>query len=377
MARYFSVSRPDAMSSLRLDSRGQASVQYAAKNVCGVGLDGRAVLVSLARNSSGGVVEKGWVRVDGPTDRRFEKDKEEVFAVRVAVPLKLAAPGDYAFRLDLVNVARPDEGDQGPAVGFNVVPTPARRVEWWWIAAVAAAILALSGLIVWLLARGTPVPDLTGMSITDAEARLATVKLGLDPNGVETVESAPQNSGKIVGQNPKPNTRVSSKQAVQVTVGARMVSVPLLIGHKFQEVQAILAASGLSVGKSALGENPNFAAGVVFAQNPQVGQNVNSGTSVDLQVTPQTVTVQQVTGQPLAAAIARLQSIGLTVTSIQGNTAESVVAQNPPPGAVVPVGTGVSLSFPMSGVCAVPAVCWYRGSVGNLLVLEQARPQHW
>ena len=154
MPRYFSVNRPDGLTTLRLDSQGRATVQYTAKNLSGSSLDGRAVLVSNPAEPSGGPVERGWVRVDGATDRHFDKDKEEVFAVSVAVPAQAPA-GDHGFRLDMVNVLRPDEGDQGPSVRFSVIPRAAAPSRWPIYAGVIAAVIIVVGITIWLLSRNS------------------------------------------------------------------------------------------------------------------------------------------------------------------------------------------------------------------------------
>ena len=87
MARLFQVTLPEGMSSVKLDSQGRASVQCTAKNVSAAPIDGRAVLVSLPpTNPPSGAVQKGWVKIDGSADRHFDKDKEEVFTVKIAVP---------------------------------------------------------------------------------------------------------------------------------------------------------------------------------------------------------------------------------------------------------------------------------------------------
>src|SRR5216684_5446600 len=120
MAIFFNVDLPSGMSSVKLDSQGRATVQYTVKNVSQRSLDGRAVLVSLPETKPpNGVVEKGWVKIDGKTDRHFDVDKEETFTVKILVPPK-SAPGSYSFRLDTVWVEQTDQGDQGPTVSFAI-----------------------------------------------------------------------------------------------------------------------------------------------------------------------------------------------------------------------------------------------------------------
>src|SRR5215475_6752894 len=157
--RYFTVTAPQGISTLKLDSKGCATCQITVKNVSRTVIDGRAILVSLPIvNPRAGAVEKNWIKIDGATDRHFPVDQEEVFSIKIAVPQKKGeapAPGNYSFRLDVVNIARPDDsGDQSQALGFSVAaappPTPSR---WPLIAVVAALVLIVGGVTIWLLTR--------------------------------------------------------------------------------------------------------------------------------------------------------------------------------------------------------------------------------
>jgi hypothetical protein len=159
--RYFTVSAPEGMSMIRLDSRGCASCQITVKNVSRTALDGRAMLVSLpVARPPAGAVEKSWVKIDGPTDRHFAVDQEEVFSIKIAVIQKKGEPataGNYGFRMDVINVARPDDsGDQSQALGFTVAPAPPQaKSKWPLIAIIAAAVLIVGGLITWLSLRNS------------------------------------------------------------------------------------------------------------------------------------------------------------------------------------------------------------------------------
>jgi beta-lactam-binding protein with PASTA domain len=200
----------------------------------------------------------------------------------------------------------------------------------------------------------------------------------LDETDLKTVESTPGNSGKIISQNPAAGQKGAKGQAVQVTLGAQMVAVPLLIGHQYKDVMGILSGQSLAVGQNKTAANPNFAAGVVFDQSPAPQQLVKSGTAVDVQVTPTTVTVTPVIGQTLGNASNALGAIGLRVTSLSGDSNLTVIGQNPGPGTTVPVGTPVALTFP-PGTC-VGAICYYNGIIAQQMVAEQAmraKTGHW
>src|SRR5262249_8425413 len=113
--RYFTVTAPQGLSTIKLDSKGCATCQITVKNVSRTAIDGRGILISLPiARPPAGAAEKGWVKIDGPTDRHFEVDQEEVFLVKIEVPQpkRGEAPqpaGNYGFRRDGINDARPDD----------------------------------------------------------------------------------------------------------------------------------------------------------------------------------------------------------------------------------------------------------------------------
>jgi hypothetical protein len=179
--RYFTITVPQGLSTLKLDSQGKATCQITVKNVSGLAIDGRALLASLpVVRPPAGAVENGWVKIDGPTDRHFEADQEVVFAVNVAVPRpkkgEQPQPGNYGFRLDVVNIARPDDSrDHGQALSFAVAAyTPAPPSKLPLILVVAAVVLILGSAVTWwLLRKPTPTP---------APPEQSVAILGIGPN---------------------------------------------------------------------------------------------------------------------------------------------------------------------------------------------------
>src|SRR5205085_11995123 len=136
------------------------------------------------------------------------------------------------------------------------------------------------GVGVWLALRGPKVPDLHGQNLSDAATALQGVGLTLD-NNTESVDSKPEDSGKIVSQVPAAGETASKGKAVKVTVGTQMVAVPQLVGTPFQQVPVLLSQKGLTVGTSTTSPNPNVNGGVVFAQNPGANEIRRAGTAVD------------------------------------------------------------------------------------------------
>jgi len=227
MANYFQITRPDGLGTLKLDSQGRGEVQYTVKNVGAVRIEGKAVLVSIPPNA--GPVEKGWVKIDGVSQRVFEAGDTQTFAVKVAVPLKAApAPGDYTFELDVVNVARPDEGDTGQRVSFTVkqADKPAGKPFPWWIPVVALVVLLAIGATIWYVLRPKEVnvPDLSKQ--TQSQATDTLNKAGLSLGNVGHKEASPDYKDRVVAQNPLAKASVPSKSSVDITLGEEKLIVP-------------------------------------------------------------------------------------------------------------------------------------------------------
>lgn len=355
--RIFSVDVPVGMSTIKLDSKGGATVQYTVKNVSGLPKDGRAVLLSIPQtNPPKGAVENNWIKIDGATDRHFAPDQEEVFNVKIAAlpqDKPNCQPGNYSFRLDVVDIAKPDVGDSARPLQFEVVKAAVKPMPKWPIlVAVIALVVIGGGVAAWLLTRGIKVPDLTGKTVAEATQELANSKLTVDQNNVKENESTPENSGKVIDQNPKGGTNAKSGSAIEITIGAQRIHMPTLTGHTLAEAQTIINQNGLGAPTITIAASPTYASGVVWDQTPQPGDTTKSGAAVTLKVTPQTVPVPIVTGMPFTQAYQTLQRAGLATGNTTGDINQHVASQNPTTG-VVAVGTKVDLNFP----CAPGVLC--------------------
>ena len=231
MARWVQISTSEGMSSPRLDSQGCATLQFKAKNVSGAPLDTRAVLRNVpATSPPSGPVQNGWVKIEGSAEQHFEKDQEKVFVVKIAVPKKdKPKPGNYQFRLDVVSIAVPDNGDSSDVMAFTVDqdkqgPKP---FPMWLIPVIVVVLIGIGvGIYFAVRQRGITVPDLTGQTVDQAKTNLAAKQLAL----AEPVKTTPdaQHVNQIVDQSPAAGESATKGQAVQVTVGTQSSSPPRL-----------------------------------------------------------------------------------------------------------------------------------------------------
>ncbi len=129
----------------------------------------------------------------------------------------------------------------------------------------------------------TRTPALAGLSLDDARSRLADQGLGL------RVEEGGRYDAKIpadhvVQQSPPEGTLVKRGTSVVVvpSLGPQRVAVPALGGQGLQSAQVLLAAAGLSLGRTVEVFGHGVTAGSVVAQEPSPGATVAPGASVDL-----------------------------------------------------------------------------------------------
>jgi hypothetical protein len=227
--RYFTVTVPQGLSTLKLDIKGNATCQITVKNVSSLAIDGRAILTSLpVSRPPAGAVEKGWVRLEGAADRHFDVDQDMVFSIRIAVPQPKKGeappqPGNYSFRLDVVNIARPDDSsDQSQALSFTVpvyVPPPPSKLPL--ILAVAALVLVIAGVTTWLVLRKP--------ATSQASVYLGAPVVGHNLDGRLEVFVVAKNGDLLHRVQSAPNAGLGAWQTL--AAGSALTAGPLRVGY--------------------------------------------------------------------------------------------------------------------------------------------------
>jgi hypothetical protein len=134
------------------DRRGE--VAFSVSNVSGRALRGRSRLVFDPGGGEAAVDLSGWLTVVPPEERDFDIAETEQYRVQIAPPENAPAES-YSFQLDMMDVENPEEHySPGPTVTFRVPEMEeAPRKFPWWIVAVVAGVLVVSGVVVFLLLR--------------------------------------------------------------------------------------------------------------------------------------------------------------------------------------------------------------------------------
>lgn len=341
MANLFAITA--ASNSVLLNPQRQGEAAFTVSNVSGRPLRGRAILAPENPAAA------GWLSVDGAVERDFVIAGVQQFMVNIAVALD-APVGSYPFRLDMVDVANPDETlTQGPTVTF-VVPTappppPPKKPFPWWIIAVIVGVLVVGGIVAFLIFRNVDVPNVVGRPLTEARQALDDASLTVGTTTDRATGSVAPDV--VLEQNPAAGQSVRRNSPVDVVVEAPRVSVPNVVGQAQAAAQQNLTAAGLRVGTVAervTGAGP----GAVVDQNPRAGDQVVRNTAVNLGIEAPRVTVPNVQGRPRSEAEQAIRNASLRVGAItfQGTLRQNpntIVDQNPNGGQAVLRNTAVNL----------------------------------
>lgn len=199
------------------------------------------------------------------------------------------------------------------------------------------------------------VPDLTDMTIEEAEKVLEEANLRLDEN-VEFETSEEIEEGHIIKQNPGANQYVKKNRKIKITVSSGLeegdIAIPQVEGLLGTEAEDRLLDAHLNV-KVEEKEDDKVAEGYVISQSPKANTKVSKGYTVIIYVSKgkaedEQIVVPKLTGSTKAQAEALLEQKGLTLGSVseEENSAEkgTVIAQNPSANTGVMKGSSVNIT---------------------------------
>ena len=206
------------------------------------------------------------------------------------------------------------------------------------------------------------VPELVGLSLEDAEAALEDEGLVLGDTVDEPSDEFEE--GIVSDQSPGPGDEVEEGSPVDVTVssGSDLVTVPGVEG--LDEVTAVgeIRSAGLAPSVVRVADDA-VAKGTVISQNPGQGEEVESGSTVTIEVstgpeeepsptpsaTDEGAALRSLTGEDGDAVEAALEAEGIEVDQVDAEEGActgppgTVCSQDPPPGTIVTEGDTVTI----------------------------------
>jgi eukaryotic-like serine/threonine-protein kinase len=216
----------------------------------------------------------------------------------------------------------------------------------------AGSRVAEDSTVTLTVSSGAPevsVPSLEGQSAEEAAATLQEENLELGTQTEEPNEDV--EAGLITSQSPAAGERVPEGSQVDVVVssGPELTGVPNVIGATEEAARAELEGAGFAVDVFT---EPNEAdEGIVFAQDPGAGTELEDGATVTIAVSegPEEQTLPDVTGEDADAAEQALEDgFGVSVSQVESDDPCSgppgtVCAQDPAAGTSVQEGDEVTL----------------------------------
>jgi beta-lactam-binding protein with PASTA domain len=158
-----------------------------------------------------------------------------------------------------------------------------------------------------------PVPDVTGMELSAAQAALDEVKLKMKQGDKQYSDTVPE--GVVVSTDPAAKTSLKPGDTVTVVVskGRAPITVPDLTGKNINDARSQLQQLGLDAVEDY--QDSDQPADTVLSQTPKAGTGLANGDDVKLEVSkgPALVTVPPLVNQDCGQAQQQLQQLGLQV----------------------------------------------------------------
>src|SRR5919106_687873 len=152
------------------------------------------------------------------------------------------------------------------------------------------------------------VPNVVGLSVESAVATLS--QAGLSAQVVEVFSN--RNAGTVTAQQPKSSTVVVEGTRVRINVskGARPITVPSVVGVPYEQAVAELERAGLQTVR--VDESADLQEGLVTRTDPRGGSEASRRTTVTVYVSrgPDTIAVPDVSATDVTIAQATLEGAG-------------------------------------------------------------------
>jgi eukaryotic-like serine/threonine-protein kinase len=180
------------------------------------------------------------------------------------------------------------------------------------------------------------VPDLSGLSISDAVHKTAAAGLNLGVDNKYYSVDLP--AGRVLSQSPAPGSVVRREWRVRVTesLGPQRVTIPDLVGQPERVATIEARKMGLELDETSQMPSTTAPAGTVIAQTPQKGSQGVSRPSISLLVSTGSPDVGKVyvmpelVGMPYSIASGIIKSAGFKIGPMVDDDSALPVNPNKP-----------------------------------------------
>ena len=196
------------------------------------------------------------------------------------------------------------------------------------------------------------IPDVLGMTEEEAAAELE--KAGLEYTLGTPVISDEYEAGEVVSTDPDVGREVKKGYKVRLILSkgsdSESVKTPNTVGKKLDEAKELLEKFDLKCGSVKYDEDSDLPDGTVISQDPEAGEEVETGTSVNLVVSraAENTEVPDVRGLSQSAAKEKLEENGFELGNVSTEYSDDVeeglvISQSPKAGSEEAEGTSVDL----------------------------------
>ncbi|MEO7979441.1 MAG: Stk1 family PASTA domain-containing Ser/Thr kinase [Sporichthyaceae bacterium] len=189
------------------------------------------------------------------------------------------------------------------------------------LAIAVIAVFVIAALIAKSLIGGggatqVTVPDVRGISVQQAQAKLEAEGLKLGQQSEQNDKNVAE--GDVIDQSPETGNQVDEGSAVNLVVssGVKETTVPTLVGLSLDQARQALREAGLELGDSS-SKPSDQDRNTVIKVSPNEGETVPDGSRVDVTYASGNNRVPDVTGASESEARQKLQQEGFTVGTSQ------------------------------------------------------------
>jgi len=230
-----------------------------------------------------------------------------------------------------------------------------RRRRGWWLAGIILLLAAALGTAAWWAVKGpgsqAEVPRLIGLSVPEANTRLAAVQLNGDAQPPEYSETVPKDQIDRTDPDAGQSQVKGGSVKYWVSLGTAVRTVPQVVGKTLPDAKAALAKANLAIGDTTQTvQSDTVPKGSVVTSQPAPGATVKANDPVALVVSsgPPPVDVPNVVNQDQQAAVDALAALGLKADTGQQEFSDqvpegAVISQDPPEGKQLGKGQTVQL----------------------------------